>query len=83
MSEAEYHILKNVRPYCKYITRDRDGDLYLYESKPNKLNAYWIDERGDIDITVYNHLFPCVEWEDDEPWEIAKLLERYETSNGE
>ena len=78
LSEAEYHILKNSSTRWKWIARDRDGDLFLYENEPNKSNVYWIAERGDIDLTVYNHLFPCVKWKDDEPWEIAKLLERYE-----
>ena len=83
LSEAEYHILNNSSTRWKWIARDRDGDLFLYENEPNKSNVYWMNERGDIDLTVYNHLFSCVKWEDDEPWEIAKLLERYETSKGE
>ena len=78
LSEAEYHILKNAKQEWKLIARDRDNNLFLYRNKPGKSNAYWIDERGDMDLTVYNHLFPFVKWEDDEPWEITKLLERYE-----
>ena len=83
LSEAEYHILKNAKQEWQWVARDMDDDLFLYRNKPGKSNAYWIDERGDIDLTVYNHLFPFVKEEDDEPWEIAKLLERYETSKGE
>ena len=78
LSEAEYYILKNAKKEWKLIARDRDNNLFLYRNKPGKSNAYWIDERGDMDLTVYNHLFPFVKWEDDEAWEIAELLERYE-----
>lgn len=78
LSESEYHILKNAKQEWKWIARDMDDNLFLYGNKPGKSNGYWIAERGDIDLTVYNHLFPFVKWEDDEPWEITKLLERYE-----
>lgn len=78
LSEAEYHILKNAKQEWKWIARDKDGDLFLYGNTPSKSNAYWIDERGDIDLTIYNHLFPFVKWEDDKPWRITELLEKYE-----
>lgn len=83
LSEAEYHILKNVRPYYKYITRDKEGDLYLWEDEPTKLHSYWANELRDINLNVYRHLFSHIEWEDEKPEKIAKLLRRYENSQGE
>ena len=81
LSEAEYHILKNAKQEWKWIARDMDDNLFLYGNKPGKSYGYWIAERGDIDLTVYNHLFPFVKWEDDEPLEIAELLEQYEENH--
>ena len=83
LSEVEYHILKNAKQEWKWIARHKDDNLFLYRNKPGKSNAYWNNEHGNIDLTVYNHLFPCVKWEDDEPQEIAQLPKRYESSKGE
>lgn len=83
LSEAEYHILNNVRAYYKYITRDKEGNLYLCEKEPIKLHSYWTSELKDVNLNVYRHLFSCIEWEDDKPQKIAELLERYENAQGE
>lgn len=83
LSEAEYHILKNVTATWEWIARDEDGGLFIYTEKPYKSTSYWKYTSKYIELGIYEHLFSCVKWEDDEPWEIAKLLERYETSKGE
>ena len=85
LSEAEYHILKNANTKWKWIARDGYSEgLWLFgeKAKKRKEMSDWIGAEG-LHFDVYNHLFSCVKWEDDEPWEIAELLERYETSKGE
>ena len=79
LSEAEYHVLKNANAQWKFIARDKDKCLVLYRTKPYKKSVFWYN--GDIVMTtldMYNHLFSHIKWGDDKPWEIAKLLERYE-----
>ena len=79
LSEAEYHILNNANAQWKWIARDKDKCLVLYRTKPYKKSVFWCN--GDIVMTtldMYNHLFSHIKWGDDKPWEIAKLLERYE-----
>lgn len=79
LSEAEYHILNNANAQWKWIARDKDKFLVLYRTKPYKKSVFWYN--GDIVMTtldMYNHLFSHIKWGDDKPWEIAKLLERYE-----
>lgn len=83
LSEAEYHILKTSSTQWKWIARDKSGLLFMYEDKPDKKRYGWIDNHWMPALDMYNHLFPCMKWEDDEPWKIAELLERYETSKGE
>lgn len=78
LSEAEYHILKNANAQWKLIARDEDGDLFIYNEKPYKSTSYWEYTSKYTELGIYIHLFPFVKWEDDEPWEITKLLERYE-----
>lgn len=77
LSEAEYYILKNAKQEWKLIARDEGGELFLYDEKPDKYSSCWGFESKYTELDVFcNHLFPCVKWEDDEPWEITKLLER-------
>lgn len=53
-----------------WIARDADGDLNLYFGKPyrNKIN-YWMTYEGGI--SVPEHLFPEIQWEDEEPTRFA------------
>ena len=79
LSEAEYHILNNANAQWKWIARDKDKCLVLYRTKPYKKSVFWYN--GDIVMTtldMYNHLFSHIKWGDDKPWEIAKILKRYE-----
>lgn len=78
LSEAEYHILKNVTATWEWIARDYNGGLYLFETHPDKKSFVWDSDDSAINIKCHQHIFKFVKWEDDEPWEITKLLERYE-----
>lgn len=78
LSEAEYHILNNVNTIYKFIARDHDRKLYLYETHPDKRSVTWDSDDSFTEITCYKHIFKFIKWEDDKPWSIAKLLERYE-----
>ena len=79
LTHDEYVILKNVDKKYKYITRD--GNKYdllgLHERKPSKSSSIWFSS-DDTSLDCYNHLFQFIKWEDEEPYEIAKLIEDYE-----
>ena len=62
-----------------YLTRDRDGVLYASDGEPYKVEdlGFW-----DVKILfdrepIQNDNFPGVKWTDNEPTEIADLLEKY------
>ena len=62
-----------------YLARDRDGVLYASDGEPYKVEdlGFW-----DVKILfdrepIQNDNFPEVKWTDDEPTEIADLLEKY------
>lgn len=69
LTHDEYVILKNIKS-DKYhlISRENDGLLYLYGEKHFR------------NISFYSHLFQFIKWEDN-PYEIAKLIEDYEKEN--
>ena len=59
----------------KYIARDSDGTLYAYSHKPIKQYRVWwfkidIYDKDSENITLLNHIFADINWEDVEPFKI-------------
>ena len=59
----------------KYITRDKEGAIYAYSSKPTRLEKAWILDMASIDdkledISLVSRIFPDIEWENVEPFRI-------------
>lgn len=76
-TEDEKVILRNMREECKYITRDKNNDLYLYKNKPIKnegVNVWQNFSSFCERLTFYNHLFQSIKWEDEEPCEFRKYI---------
>lgn len=69
----EKAILRNINPKYKYIVRDNDGRLHVYEEKPEKDECEWLAP-SYVGLLAFRHLFPMVKWEDEEPWLIEDLL---------
>ena len=78
LTEDEKVILRNLPKEYKYIARQKYGELVVYQNKPYKANTrgYW--ECYEISmrefLSLYNHLFRFIEWEDEEPYLIEDLL---------
>ena len=75
LTEAERTILQNVDKKYKYIARDKNGNLYMYEDRPTRGISMWINGIISTHMRVFNHLFQFIKWEDEEPYEIEELLE--------
>lgn len=74
------HILNNTE--YSYITRERDGSLFIYKDKPVKTTYYW--NCSDVnDFKYFNDLFPFIKWEDEGPTSIEKLLNNCEVVDNE
>ena len=74
LTEAEKVILKNVDSSYKYIARDKNGSLYIFNKKPTKECDVWDAQLDYCRLKGFEHLFKFVLWEDDAPYEIAELL---------
>lgn len=75
ISKKDRAFLEYIRERYKYIARDENGKLIVYETQPRKGEAYWIwicDSHLDLE-RHFNIDFPMVKWSDEEPWLIEDL----------
>ena len=83
ISRKDRMFLECIIDRYKYMVRDMDGDIYVYQNKPIKMFDVW-DNGGEIqDISYFKIDFPMVRWKDEKPWLIEdlknlKVVEKYE-----
>ena len=71
-TDDEKNIARNIDKEYKWIARDSDGNLCIYEGKPKKEKSYW--HAGGYDyLSPFNHLFLAIKWEDEEPTRISDI----------
>lgn len=83
LSDAERVILENINTDFKWIARDEEGELYGYIKVPIKTQEgtweYELDNVSEvISLRAFEHLFKFIEWKDEEPYSIEKLLKEDE-----
>lgn len=72
---AEHTIFENIDPKFHYVARNKNGDLFIYMRNPYKDEDKWSTGASFKSLSAFNHLFPFIKWEDEEPWNIKELLE--------
>lgn len=78
MNESERKILMGVDIRYKYLARDKNNKMFLFETKPKKKVAEGIwdlqmDNRDSVkDFSMFSHLFNDIRWEDVEPLKIIR-----------
>ena len=71
-TEVEKTIARNIDWEYKWMARDWDGNLCIYEEKPEKRNGTWFSD-GYNRFSYFNHLFSAIKWEDEEPTLISDI----------
>lgn len=76
------------RTHFKWIARDQDGCLCVFENKPCKEETndnigyvYWTRSDNESDfgsLDPFNNLFKFIKWEDEEPTLIKDALDKVE-----
>ena len=77
ISKRDAMFLEYLKEENKYIARDENGGLFIYNEEPYKDGGHWtlgdsigdwfrLNRRFNIDL-------PMVKWEDSEPWLIEDL----------
>ena len=74
--------------HFKWIARDQDGLLCVYDKKPQKeidvgcINPGYLfcedDEFDSVALLVFDSLFQNIKWEDEEPTLIKDALDKVE-----
>lgn len=75
ISKMDRAFLEYVGIRINYITRDMDGGLFIYISKPHKL-IDCLESSGcesDKSLKFFKLDFPMIKWSDSQPWLIEDL----------
>lgn len=77
ISKKDRAFLDYIGTGINYITRDMDGGLFIYISKPHKLIDCWESSgcESDKSLKPFELDFPMIKWSDSEPWLIEDLKE--------
>ena len=81
-TEVEKTIARNIDWEYRWMARDQDGTLCIYEGKPRKRNDSWISDDYKY-FSYFNHLFPAIKWEDEEPTLISDIYNPQVLDNAE
>ena len=71
-TEVEKTIARNIDKEYRWMARDQDGNLCIYEEKPEKEENSWYFGGYDY-ISYFNHLFSAIKWGDEEPTRIRDI----------
>ena len=74
LSDAERVILENVDKGCKWICRDNYNIIYFCRSEPRKSGNEWKCDNGGVALSIFNHLFQFIKWEDKQAYNIEEIL---------
>lgn len=91
LTNNERKFLEIIDPKWKYIARDANKNLYVFDSLPSKKRNSWYIESVSVLIcnycniseNLFGKMFDFIKWEDEEPWliEDLKKLEIKEDTN--
>ena len=63
-----------------WLARDKDNTLHLYimdiVGKPYKRNDFMWTSKAFYKATLPSHLFPEVQWSDEEPTKVKLIIEK-------
>ena len=76
LSLLEREILMNVDEEFEYLVRDKDGNLFVYTTNPEKrfYGAWTGEESTEMPV---KRLFQSVQWEDEEAFRFRRRLENW------
>ena len=80
INQEEYEKIKLLPDYdWNWIAREKTGKILSFTNKPTKTDEVWKDKQTRLWFNYKDsQLFQFIQWEDEEPYEIAELIREYE-----
>ena len=75
-TDDELAIMRSLPKEYEWMARDDDGELYIFDKKPKKINGIWDNTDRLNDFYFFEHLFKSITSEDEEPLFIPDYVER-------
>ena len=79
LSKFEKQIIEHIPENLRYMARDENGDLYIYEEKPRRdyfRDGTWALDGVMCECIPLKNVFEFIKWENKEPWDF-----RYEVGS--
>ena len=79
LSKFEKQIIEHIPENFRYMARDEDGDLCMYEERPRKdyfRDGTWTPDGMVCERIPLKNVFEFIKWKNKEPWDF-----RYEVNN--
>ena len=76
ITSRENNFLNLLLPKWKYIARDSNNELYIYNEKPERRDCDWYSNDGilfRISTRFFGNMFGFIKWYDEEPWSTEDL----------
>ena len=76
ITSREKNFLDLLLPKWKYIARDSNNELYIYNEKPKRMDCDWYSNDGILfrrSTRFFGNMFAFIKWKDEEPWSIEDL----------
>lgn len=74
LTEDEEIILRYLNKKWKYIVRDKDKTICIFETKPFKSAQTWVCKNGDVSELPFENMYQFIRWESEQPYFIQDLL---------
>lgn len=62
LTEDESAIFRNIDPRYKWIAKDIDGNMRIFEEKPMNKYGYWYSTSNSISIKIFNNILKKFKW---------------------
>lgn len=75
----------DIPKWAKWLARDKDGDLYVYETMPRKGEIFpeWLTSTADEKVEETDDRYAHIKWTDEQPTEVKRGLEAVGISSAE
>lgn len=73
LSKLEKQIIEHIPDNFRYMARDEDGDLCIYEERPRKdyfRDGTWTHGGDLCECIPLKDVFEFIKWENDAPWKF-------------